>query len=244
MTVRKEWVLIFDFGDVLFKWSQDVDFSGISTRLLKEFRCSEIWRQYVSGTLKEDEFYSQLASRFGSTATEVAKFSNKLRQTITQNTEVLALIRSFQARCPGLFRTYAMSNISAVDWSYLQGIQGFTFDVFDKIFLSFEMGTCKPALKSYQHLLETTSTDPSHAVLIDDNADNILAARSLGMHGIVFTTLNALERTLLNLLYDPVERGRSFLASNAKRMHSISSNGLEIQDNFSQLLIYEATRNM
>lgn len=89
-----------------------------------------------------------------------------------------------------------------------------------------------------------TSTVASQAVLIDDNADNVLAARSLGMHGIKFTTPAALERALISLLHDAVERGRSFLVSNAKRLYSITSNGVEIRENFSQLLIYEVTGNM
>lgn len=140
MTASKEWALIFDFGDVLFNWSPHMDYSGISPSLLKEFRSSDIWQQYISGILEECQFHSQLASPFGITAMQVAELLNKARQTLTLNTEMFALIRTFQARYPGLFRTYAMSNISAVDWRYLQNIQGFKCDVFDKIFLSFERG--------------------------------------------------------------------------------------------------------
>lgn len=235
------WSLIFDLGDVIFNWSPKVGQSDLSIHLLKEVQSTEIWRQYICGLVQEVECYRQIASRFAITPTEVAEIFDKARQTISLNMDVYNFVKSLKKQYPGISHIYIMSNVSVVDWGYLQNVRGFACDVFDDIFVSCAMGACKPELKSYKYLLQKTRVDPSRAVLIDNKTENILAARSLGIHGIIFDSLSSLDQALLNLLSDPEKRGLSFLTSNSKRLHSVTSNGMEIRDNFSQLLIYEAT---
>lgn len=50
-----------------------------------------------------------------------------------------------------------------------------------------------------------------------------------------------ISRRLRNLLHHPVNRGRGFLTRNAKKMHSVTTSGIVIEENFAQLLILEAT---
>jgi hypothetical protein len=73
--------------------------------------------------------------------------------------------------------------------------------------------------------------------------ENILSARSLGMYGIVFDDSRTVIRALHNLLGDPVERGRQYLTSNAKKLLSVTDNSILLEENFTQLLILEATRD-
>ncbi|KAJ9262080.1 hypothetical protein DTO195F2_3782 [Paecilomyces variotii] len=204
------WSLIFDLGDVIFNWSPKVGQSDLSIHLLKEVQSTEIWRQYICGLVPEVECYRQIASRFTTTPTEVAEIFDKARQTISLNIDVYNFVKSLKKQYPCIAHMYIMSNVSVVDWGYLQNVRGFSCDIFDDIFVSCEM-------------------------------ENILAARSLGIHGIIFDGFSSLDQALLNLLSDPVKRGLSFLTSNSKRLHSVTSNGMKIRDNFSQLLIYEAT---
>ncbi|KAL2005483.1 hypothetical protein VTN00DRAFT_2694 [Thermoascus crustaceus] len=93
-------------------------------------------------------------------------------------------------------------------------------------------------------VVESIGVSPKEIVFIDDREDNVLAARSLGIRGILFTDAANVRRQFLNILADPVKRGRAFLNDNAQKHYSVTDQGgITVQDN-SQLLILEATGNL
>ncbi len=57
-------------------------------------------------------------------------------------------------------------------------------DEFDAFFSSCYLGLRKPDRKIFQIALDVLERDPEHAVFIDDRAENVAAAVSLGIHGI------------------------------------------------------------
>ena len=59
-------------------------------------------------------------------------------------------------------------------------------DVFDSILISAELGLAKPDPAIYRLLLDEWSLPAQAAVFIDDFADNVVAARQLGMPAIRF----------------------------------------------------------
>lgn len=67
------------------------------------------------------------------------------------------------------------------------------------------IGVRKPSLRFYQHVLRATRATPRKTLFIDDQPDNVLAAMSLGIRGIVGTI--DLSRRLKNFVGDPIERG-------------------------------------
>jgi hypothetical protein len=71
----------------------------------------------------------------------------------------------------------------------------------------------------------------------------VLAARSSGIHGIVYSDddLPGLVRTLRNLVYNPILRGSEYLRQHAGRLETVTDGGVVLEESFTQLLIYEAT---
>jgi hypothetical protein len=69
-----------------------------------------------------------------------------------------------------------------------------------------------------------------------------LAARSFGIRGVVFNNDEVVAQTLLNLLGDPVTRGQQYLHDRAGRLETFLDDEL-IKENFTQLLILEATKD-
>ena len=88
----------------------------------------------------------------------------------------------------------------------------------------------KPNIGFYKHVIKETGIDPSRTIFIDDRPENVLAARSFGMHGIVFDDQAEVIRKLKNLCGDPVSRGNNFLASHKKHFPSIAENNIEFSD--------------
>jgi FMN phosphatase YigB (HAD superfamily) len=103
--------------------------------------------------------------------------------------------------------------------------------------------TGKPHLGFYKHVLNEAKIDPRQAIFVDDKLENVLTARSLGLHGIVFPKggSDKVKRALRNLIGDPVLRAREYLRRNARHLESITDNGIILHENFAQLIILELT---
>jgi hypothetical protein len=65
---------------------------------------------------------------------------------------------------------------------------------------------------------------------VDDKLENVLTARSLGVHGIVFDNVDNLVRQLKNLCENPVERAQSFLRANKKQLTSATTHGTVVRE--------------
>ncbi|KAK8062625.1 Haloacid dehalogenase-like hydrolase-domain-containing protein [Apiospora hydei] len=234
--------IILDIGDVLCSWEPSSALP-IQPKLLKEFRTSPIWREYNCGLLSQDECYARLATHYGIPFDDITTAFDLARASQGQNDDVVGFIRELRASHPDL-RVYAMSNISRPDWEILQA-KAFDWDIFDFVFTSSEAGMCKPELRFYQHVLSAANITASEAVFVDDKAENVLAAKSLGFReGIVFDKAEMVREKLLALLEDPVVRSRQWLRAHARNLHSETSTGVVVPDNFGQLLVYELMEDL
>ena len=102
----------------------------------------------------------------------------------------------------------------------------------------------KPDLSFFHHVIRKTGCDPSQLVLIDDTAENICAARSLGIHSLlVGTPLSKVGGTLRNIFQDPLPRAEAYLKANARNHHCIieGCDRVVLKNNFSQLMIWDLT---
>lgn len=57
--------------------------------------------------------------------------------------------------------------------------------VFDQVVISGQVGMRKPEARIFRYTLDLLGVEPSDAVFVDDEEPNILAARSLGMLGVL-----------------------------------------------------------
>ncbi|KAK7992726.1 HAD-like protein [Apiospora saccharicola] len=234
--------IILDIGDVLCSW-KPASALPVQPKLLKEFRASPTWREYNCGLIDQDECYARLAQHYGVAAEDITTAFDMARASQGQNDGVVAFVRELRASHPDL-RVYAMSNISRPDWEILEA-KPFAWDIFDRVFTSCEAGMCKPELRFYHHVLSAANLIASQTVFVDDKAENVLAAKSLGFReGIVFDNADTVREKLLALMEDPVTRGRQWLRSQARSLHSETSTGVVVPDNFGQLLIYELMEDL
>ena len=174
--------LILDLGDVLFTWSAQTT-TTISPRLLKDIMSGPTWFDYERGRLSQAECYARVGQEFGVEPATVDEAFKQARESLRANDELLALVRELKARC-GL-RVFALSNISLPDYEFVLALPT-DWSIFDKVFGSAVLGERKPDLAAYEKVIAETGIDPASTVFVDDRVENVEAARSLGIHGIVF----------------------------------------------------------
>ena len=84
------------------------------------------------------------------------------------------------------------------------------------MFTSADAGMRKPGLCFFKFVQDK----PFSVVFVDDQVENVLAARSLGMNGIIFDNVQRVRQTLRFFTGYPVSRGLLFLETRAARLES------------------------
>ena len=80
---------------------------------------------------------------------------------------------------------------------------------FERLFLSCEIGVCKPAPAAFQHVLDYLQLPAAEVAFIDDSPANVEAARQLGLAGIHAQTCGQTAESLCRLgvpVHDAKER--------------------------------------
>ncbi|KAH0536546.1 hypothetical protein FGG08_006596 [Glutinoglossum americanum] len=233
--------LIFDLGDVLFNWSPRTK-TSISPVTLKRMLSTPTWFEYECGKISQDSCYQRIGNQFAFDPVEVASAFAQAQDSLQSNNELVSVIQQLKAESNGTLRVYAMSNISRPDYKALR-TKPADWSIFDQVFTSGTVGERKPNLAFYRHVLDATHANPQSTIFVDDKSDNVLSARSIGLHGIIFDNTQQVARALRNLIGNPVERGKAFLEKNSKNLRSTKDTGESLDENFTQLLILEATNN-
>ncbi|KAI0064799.1 HAD-like protein [Artomyces pyxidatus] len=202
--------------------------------------CSPIWFDYECGRISEDDCYRLTGDVFAVDARDVRQAIAEARKSLTPDNTFFGFIKELQEESGGRLRIIAMSNISAPDYECIRK-HPVDWSLFQRVFTSAEAGMRKPSLQFYRYVLETIAVDPSTVVFVDDRLENVTSARSLGINGIVFNDPAKVRQALYHYVGDPTLRGRTFLEARAGQLESETTWGHPIDENFSQLLILEAT---
>ena len=190
--------IIFDMGNVLMRFdpmalTAHFADSEEDQRLLCEHVFSgPEWCALDAGSIDEEDALSSILSmlpeRLRAEAEDVFRNWDRYFGPI-QDTNDYA--RSLKERG---YRLYLLSNAGVRFARYRTQIP--TYDCFDGVIVSAYVRQVKPDRAIYETLFSTYELDPAECFFIDDNEQNIAAARACGMEGIVFTEPGALIRTL------------------------------------------------
>ena len=108
---------------------------------------------------------------------------------------VAPLLRQLAAEYP----LYALSNNNELLWRGIQRVCT-TLDVFERVFLSQEIGLLKPDPAAFRYVLEQIGCQPREVVLIDDNPHCVDAAAALGLETVLFCDAAQTARELAQIL--------------------------------------------
>jgi len=194
--------IIFDFGRVisaqkpasLFRGYEEE--LGLTPGMLNRIMFgSQAWQEALVGHITSDEYWHRIGPVLGlHTAEAIAAFRRRYHEDEAINDGVLDIIR----RLHGRYKLAVLSNSPAglANWLANWGI----LDLFDVVVCSGDEGVVKPEPAIFELALERLEVAPQEAVFIDDTLSHVEAARALGLHGIHYTTPEALAAKLDNLL--------------------------------------------
>lgn len=224
--------IIFDIGDVLVKWSAKTT-TSIPSGKLREILSTPIWFSYERGGINRDVCYEMSAQQFSLPASEIAEAFAQARESLQADHSIVSFIRELR-RNPTI-RVYAMSNIGKEDFEELETKVDWL--LFDGVFTSASAGMRKPELGFYSHVLNCIGLAANQVIFIDDKNENVDAARTVGIRGLVFGEWTV--DTLREILYSPIGKGWRWLYQNANQCDSITTSGFTFADNFAKLLIVD-----
>ncbi|MCF2520518.1 HAD family phosphatase [Dyadobacter sp. CY351] len=186
--------IIFDLGDVILNIDVPVaskSFAELSGReqaeILELFSKNALFRQFETGELDEAGFrnYVRKILEFSDLSDEAidTAWNSLLLDLPPERVELLQNLSKS-------YRLFLLSNTSSIHITQVNKILEASTgvkkldDLFETVFLSYEMGLMKPDPQIYQKVLEQAGLKAEETLFLDDNRDNIEAASLLGIDTI------------------------------------------------------------
>lgn len=200
--------VIFDFGNVII----NIEFQRIYQTFAKftskppafiekKITENQIFRRYESGQFTDEEFREVIRQTLGFPLSnhEVDTAWNAILLDIP--TDRIDLINNIRQKYP----VYLLSNTNNIHIkasnSYLKKVHGIkNLDIlFDKLYLSYEMGLWKPDAEIYYEVLRANRLQPNEVIFFDDNFHNIESAKAIGMQTILVEAPTSIVEYCKNL---------------------------------------------
>jgi 2-haloacid dehalogenase len=193
------WAVIFDFGGVLVDWDPFYLYSGYfnGDRSAMQDFLAEIG--FVEWNLQQDAGRSfetavqELCARFPHYCDLIRAYDTEWPQSISGPIQpVVSVLKELHRQGVELF---AISNWSSEKFELIRPRYDF-FNLFREIVISGQVKMVKPDREIFHYLLEKIGRPAETCILIDDSADNIRAARSLGFQTIHYRQPGQLQAEL------------------------------------------------
>ncbi|KAJ6038265.1 hypothetical protein N7499_004200 [Penicillium canescens] len=199
MSISK--ALVFDIGDVLYGWeAPPLGTTNIPPKMLLAMIATPIWADHDIGKFNEAVCFAKLAEEFDRSPAEVDLAFAMIRDGLQLNKALADLLRSLKTN-PNVQALYIMSNISQELFTHLRTRDdGMDWNLFKESFVSGEAGLRKPDAAFYTLVLQRIGLPAENIFFVDDKANNVDAARALGIQGAVYTIMEKLEHAIRDFL--------------------------------------------
>lgn len=189
--------IIFDFGDVICFWeTEDLgEARSLVLGLPKETIKNIIW-DYLDaaheGTYHSVEDYFEKAKSTKLVGVDiVAEVFNEMEVSASIDQRMVDLITSLKQH----YKIALLSN-------FVKGIEDYLTDrfhighLFDAVISSYNIQKKKPSLDAYHYASGQLALKPEECLFVDDSGNNVLAAKKIGMQGLVFKNYDDFRKQL------------------------------------------------
>ncbi len=192
--------IIFDVGGVLIRIADMGLIQQVFSQYLDEEISVEQWKELIEpfskGHMNEEEATAHICRELGADPGALPQRELFRSATGQFESETAVYEIAHKLRQDGYTMAVLSNSVPPhTQWLRKQG----TYDLFDVVVVSDEVGMRKPEPEIYQLTLERLGVDPEEAVFIDDTKENIEAAEKLGIHGILYENPEQLREDLRQL---------------------------------------------
>lgn len=190
--------IILDFGNVLVKWEPERvygEYFGDEAKTWWFLRhvADNDWRLRIDAGEIQDVCIAELQSKFPEYSEAIAIYRDRWREMLTgEMPGMRQLLHELQA---ANYHLYGLTNWSMETFPEAREHFGI-LQMIDRYVVSGAEGYVKPDPRLFQILLDRYNLKAEECIFIDDNPDNVAAARKMGIKGIVFTGAEELRKQL------------------------------------------------
>jgi glucose-1-phosphatase len=182
--------IIFDFGAVVINidipraYKAFADLSGWSPEKVKNlFEGQGAYADFEVGKMTNDDFHRLLRQELNVTCSDEELDNAWNAMLLDVPKERIEKLRELRTR----YNIYLLSNTNAIHVKRMKEmfvkdhqIDDFT-KLFDTPYLSYEIGLLKPDPAIYEYVLKDADIKKEETIFLDDNADNVKSALSIGL---------------------------------------------------------------
>lgn len=193
-------VILFDLGKVLVDFDHKRATQRISAfchktpiEIYNLFFESSVTIDFEAGKITPEKFYQAVKDMLDLKLSyeSFIPIWNDIFFLSPKNRLVFKLVNTLRAN----YKTALLSNINILHYQHIK--KNFpVFGVFNKVFLSFELGLIKPDKKIYSKVIEDLKVNPQEIFYTDDRSELVESAKSLGIKASVFVNFEQLINDL------------------------------------------------
>ncbi|MCL4828249.1 MAG: HAD family phosphatase [Caldilinea sp.] len=178
--------ILFDIGNVLVRYDHQRTMTALADLYhtdpvqLSTFY-NQIGRQFGVGEITPTQVVDMLNSRFN-TSHSLEEFTKAFCAGLMRDDAALAYAVALQVEDE--LAVGAISNTNAVHVAWLDD-RAPELNEFELVIMSNEVGLRKPDPEIYELAMEILNASPAQILYVDDLAENVEAARQLGMSAIL-----------------------------------------------------------
>ena len=192
-------VVVFDYGEVISREPTDADRERLVARA--GVAAEPFWAAYWAHREPLDQGTASIAEYWAAVGHDVG-----VEWDAVDVHELWAIdhrgwlsvdpgtLRVLHALADGGTRLALLSNAGADFSGWLRS--GSFAPLFERVFVSGELGLVKPHAAIYEHVIDELGITPSELLFVDNKSENVEGARAVGGDGHVFTDAAALEAWL------------------------------------------------
>ena len=180
--------IIFDLGGVLVDWKPEYLYRKVFNGNEKKVQwflskvCTSAWNAEQDGGRTIEEAENLKIAEFPEHEDLIRLYYKEWHQMFSGPIEEnVAVFKALKAS--GNYKIYALTNWSAEKWELALELFPF-FNYFDGVVVSGQEKMRKPYHEIYNLILDKFAINPEKAIFIDDNEENVIAAKALKIHGI------------------------------------------------------------
>jgi len=147
------------------------------------------------GEIDEFEQWRLVLSELGLPSEKFLDLIDPFYRSAKLDTDLLKFINGLRPKFKTGLLSNAWSNARNYFETYTDVLRAFDVSVF-----SAEIGMAKPDLAIFSHILHLLSVMPSESIFVDDNMQNVIAARDIGMNAFQFIDPQQTEHQIIDLL--------------------------------------------